>query len=115
MRTTYVRIQANTERRSLLEASLKEAQSILSQRKSVKNDLETIVARAQDMTEFLKESELSERKAFAETFVREIVVMPGKAVVRYNVPMPEDSHTPGADSEEVHLDGSAKPASKTLG
>ena len=34
-----IRIKANTERRSLLEASLKEAQSILSQRKSVKNDL----------------------------------------------------------------------------
>ena len=83
---TDIRIKANTERRSLLEASLKEAEFILSQRKSVKNDLETIVARAQDMTEFLKESELSERKAFAETFVREIVVMPGKAVVRYKVP-----------------------------
>ena len=46
---------------------MKEAQSILSQRKAVKNDLEAIVARAQDMTEFLKESEMSERKAFAET------------------------------------------------
>ena len=60
-----IRIKANTERRSLLEASLEEAQSILSQRRSVKNDLEAIVARAQDVGEFLRESELSERKAFA--------------------------------------------------
>ena len=51
---------------------MEEAQSILSQRRSVKDDLEAIVARAQDVGEFLKESELSERKAFAETFVREI-------------------------------------------
>ena len=110
-----IRIKTNTERRSLLEASLKEVQSILSQRKSVKNDLETIVARAQDMTEFLKESEMSERKAFAETFVREIVVMPGKAVIHYAVPMLSDSHVPGADSEEVPLDVSSKSASKTPG
>ena len=100
-----IRIKANTERRSLLEASLKEAEFILSQRKSVKNDLETIVARAQDMTEFLNGGELSERKAFAETFVREIVVMPGNAVVNYTVPMSDDSHSPGGDSEEVHLGG----------
>ena len=110
-----VRIKTNTERRSLLAASLKEAQSILSQRRSVKTDLETIVSRAQDMAEFLRESELSERKAFAETFVREIVVMPGKAVVRYTVPMAGDSHTLGADSEEVPLDGPAKPAFKNPG
>ena len=62
------------------------------------------------MTEFLKGSELHERRVFAETFVREIAVMPGKAVVRYNVPMPDDSHTPGADSEEVLLRGSVTPA-----
>ena len=31
--------------------------------------------------------------------------MPGKAVIRYNAPMPNDSHTPGADSEEVLLVG----------
>ncbi len=75
-----LRIKANTERRSLLDASLKEAQSILSQRKSVRNNLEAIVALAQDMGECLNESQLSERKAFAETFVKDIVVMPGKAV-----------------------------------
>ena len=79
------------------------------------DNLETIVARAQDMTEFLRESELSERKVFAKTFVREIVVMPGKALIHYNVPMPGDGHSPGADSEEVPLNISAKSASKTPG
>ena len=48
------------------------------------------MALAQDTGEFLKASELSERKAFAETFVREIAGMPGKAVIRYNVPIPDD-------------------------
>ena len=96
-----IRIKANTERRSLLEASLEEAQSILSRRRSVKNDLEAIVARAQDMGEFLRESDLSDRKAFAQTFIKEILVMSGKAVVRYTVPIAGDSHMLGADSEEI--------------
>ena len=108
-----VRLKANTKRRSLLEASVKEAQSILSHRKSVEDDLGAIMALAQDMGELLMESELSERKAFAETLVREIVVMSGKAVIHYAVPMSRDSRTPGTDSEEVPLGASAGSASKT--
>ena len=107
-----IRIKANAGRRSLLEASLKEARSILSQRKSLKNDLGAIVARAQDMGEFLNESELSERKAFAETLVREIVVMPGKTEIHYAVPIPDDSHAPRADPDEAPLDVSAKSAAR---
>ena len=58
------------------------------------------------MTKFLKESELPQRRAFIETLVKEIVAMPGKAVIHYNLPTPEDSHMPGADYEEVLLGGS---------
>ncbi len=65
--------------------------------------MESIAAGAQDISESLKESELPERKALIETFVRESVVMPGKAAIRYNVPMPSDSHTPRADSDEILL------------
>ena len=76
----------------------------LSQRTAVRDDVETIAANAQDMTEFLKKSELPELKA-VETFIREIVVMPGKAVVLYKVRMSDDSHRPGGDSEELILGG----------
>ena len=41
------------------------------------------------------------RRAFVETFVKEIVVMPGKAVIQYRIPMPDDSHTPGTDSVSI--------------
>ena len=44
-----------------------------------------------EMSDFLKESELTERRALIESFVKEIVVRPGNAVVRYSIPMPEDS------------------------
>ena len=107
---TSQRIRANRDRQMRLEASLEEVKVILSQRSAIRDRVESIAANALDMTEFLKESELSERKALAETFVREIVVMPGKAVVRYTVPMAVDSHSPGGDSEEVPLDGPDKSA-----
>ena len=59
--------------------------------------METITAYALDMSMFLNESGLTERRAFIETFVKEIVVMPGDAVVRYTIPMPDDSPTHGRD------------------
>ena len=43
------------------------------------------------MTEFLKESELPERRAFIEAFIREIVVMPGKAVICYTIPISQST------------------------
>ena len=96
----------NPPRRSIITPPF----TILSQRRAVRDDLEAIMAGTLDMTEFLKESELHERRAFVETFVKEIVVMPGKAVIRYTVPMPDDSHMPGADSEEILLGGSVTSA-----
>ena len=65
--------------------------------------METITAYAQDMSAFLNESELTERRAFIESFVKEILVMPGNAVARYTIPMPDDSPIPGRDAEEVAL------------
>ena len=53
------------------------------------DDVEAITAYAQDMSEFLKTSELTESRAFVESFVKEIVVSPGKAAIRYTIPMPE--------------------------
>ena len=38
------------------------------------------------MSEFLNESELTERRTFIESFVKEIVVVPGDALMRYTVP-----------------------------
>ena len=68
--------------------------------------MERIAAYAQDMSEFLRESELTERRAFIETFIKEIVIMPGKAVVRYTVPMPDDSPIPGRNAEDMALNSS---------
>ena len=100
---TNRRINDNNDRKLRLEAAAEEARAILSQRSPARAEVEAIMARVQDIGGLLKESELPDRRTFIATFVKEIVVMPGRAVVRYNVPMPGDSHSPGADSEEVLL------------
>ena len=56
------------------------------------------------MSELLETGE--ESRAFIETFVKEIVVSPGNAVVRYSIPIPDDSRIPGMDAEEAALHGS---------
>ena len=100
------RIREHRDRQGRLEDLAVEARAILSQRRANLDDVETIAAYAQDMSEFLKESELTERRAFIETFVKEIVVMPGDALLRYTIPMPDDSRIPGRNAEEMPLDGS---------
>ena len=70
------RIREHRERQERLEATAEEARAMLSRRREVLDDVETITAYALDMSEFLNESELTERRAFIESFVKEIVVMP---------------------------------------
>ena len=109
------RIREHRERQQRLEDSAAEARAILSQRREVLDDVETIAAYAQDMSEFLKESELTERRAFIESFVNEIVVMPGNALMRYSIPMPEDAPIGGTDAQEMALNGSVLPTVKNGG
>ena len=100
------RIREHRDRQKRLEDLAAEARAILAQRRTVLDDVNTIAAYAQDMSEFLKESELTERRSFIETFVKEIVVMPGDALVRYTIPMPDDSPIPGRNAEEMALSSS---------
>ena len=99
------RIRDHRERQQRLEAAAEDARSMLSERRVVLDDVETITRHALDMGEFLKTSELTESRAFIESFVKEIVVSPGNAVVRYSIPMPADSRIPEKDAEDVTLHG----------
>ena len=97
------RIRKHRERQEKLVATTEEARVLLSQRRVVLNDVETIAAYCEDLSGYLRESELTERRAFIESFVREIVVQPGGALVRYTIPMPEDSPIGEKDAEEIAL------------
>ena len=85
------RIREHRERQERLEATATEARAVLSQRREVLDDVETITAYALDLSVFLNESELTERRAFIESFVKEIVVMPDNAVVRYTIPISQST------------------------
>ena len=108
---TTSRFRDNHDQKTRLEASLQEANAILSQRSATRDNVATITAKAQDTAQFPEESEFPERKAFVETFVREIVVMPGKAVVQYKVPIAKGSPNSEGDSEELDLAGPPMSAS----
>ena len=100
------RIRDHKERQERLESAAEGARAILAQRRAVLDDVKTITAYAQDMSRFLQKSELTERRAFIETFVKEIELLPDNAVVRYTVPMPDDSLIPGKKVQEIPLNGS---------
>ena len=106
MADASARIKEHRERQERLEDAAAGARAILSQRRAVLDDVNTIAAYAQDMKQFLNESELTERRAFIETFVKEIELLPDNAVVRYTVPMPDDSLIPGKKAQEIPLNGS---------
>ena len=88
---------------------------MLSQRRVVLDDVETITAYCEDLSKYLNESELTERRTFIEFFVKEIMVEPGGALVRYSIPMPADSPIGGRDSEEVALHSSVLSTVKSGG
>ena len=99
------RIRELRERQDRLENSAEEARAALAQRRKVLDDVNAIAAYAKEMKDFLEESELTERRAFIETFVKEILVVPGDALMSYTVPMPDDSRAPGKATEKVALPG----------
>ena len=100
------RIKEHRERKERLEDAAADARAILSERRAHLDDVKTISAYAKDMRDFLDESELTERRAFIESFVKEIINMPGDALMRYTVPMPDDNLIPGRATFSVALNGS---------
>ena len=79
---------------------------VLSERRAHLDDINAIAAYARDMKDFLQESEVTERRSFIESFVKEIMVIPGDALIRYTVPMPNDSFLAGRVTEKVALEDS---------
>ena len=96
------RIREHRERQEKLEIAAEEARALLSERRAVLDNVDTI---AEDMSDFLMTSEITESRAFIKSFVKEIKVKPGKATVYYTLPTPPDSPIGGGDAAEVALHG----------
>ena len=99
------RIREHRERKEKLEIAAEEARALLSDRRQFLDSADTIAAFAAEMSEFLKSSDLTETKAFVRSFVKEIVVKPGRAAIVYTIPTPDDSPAGGADAVEIALNG----------
>ena len=99
------RIREHRERKEKLEIAAEEARALLSDRRQFLDSAETIATFAAEMGEFLKTSELTETKAFVGSFVKEIVVKPGRAAIVYSIPTPDDSPIGGANATEIALHG----------
>ena len=71
-----------------------------------------------DGLQFLQKSELTERRAFIETFVREIELLPDNAVVRYTIPIsqstPKTQLLLGGRSEEFWVSNEAEASSQLV-
>ena len=106
---TSARMAEYQDRQNRLEDAAANARNVLAQYRSALGDAGEIAEYAREMDDFLDRSQLTERRAFIESFVREIVVMPGQILLRYTFPMPVDSPLPGRVTETVALDGSALP------
>ena len=99
------RIKEHRERQQRLEIAADEARAVLAERRVMLDSAETITAYAREMSEFLRTSEIAETRAFVRSFVKAILVRPGRATIHYTIPTPPDSPLGGADAAEVALSG----------
>ena len=109
MAKTSARMAEYQDRQDRLEEAAANARKVLARHMLALGNAGEIAESTREMDDFLDRSELTERRAFIESFVKEIVVMPGQALLRYTMPMPDDSPMPGRSAEKLRLDGSALP------
>ena len=91
------------ERQGLLEVAAEQERLRLLERRAMVAKVETITSYARDMWQFLRKRTLTEKLPFIRSLPEEIVVEPGKAAIRYTIPMPQDSPIGDRDSEELPL------------
>ena len=98
------RIRDHRERQERLQAKAEEARVLLSQRRVVLDDVETITEYCEDLSRYLNESELTETAGLHRVLRQgDRGAARGSRGALYTIPMPEDSPIGGRDSEEVVL------------
>ena len=102
------RIKEHRERKEKLEIAAEEARALLGERRQFLDSADVIATFAEEMSDFLKTSELTQTRAFVHSFVKEVEVRPGKAAIVYSIPTPEDSPMGGANAVEVALNGGVR-------
>ena len=97
------RIREHKRRKEQLEVAAETARRTLADRRQLLDSEDMIASFAEEMSEFLLTSELTETRAFLRTFIQRIEVRPGRAVIHYTIPLPKDSPIGPSDRAEVGL------------
>ncbi len=97
------RIREHMARKEQLETAAEQARKALAERRALLDKAEVVAEFVADMAEFLRTSDITESKAFLRTFIKRIDVEPGRAVISYTIPMPEDSPIGRKEAAEVAL------------
>ncbi len=85
------RIREHRESLEKLQVAAEEARDMLSDRRVVLDDVETIATYARDMSDYLMSSDLTETRSFIRSFVNEVAVRPGSATIRYTIPISQST------------------------
>ena len=102
------RIREHRERKEKLEIAAEESRVLLTERRVMLDSADVVATFAEEMSEFLGTSELTQTRAFVHSFVKEVEVKPGRAAIVYSIPTPEDGPMGGASSAEVTLKGGVR-------
>ena len=97
------RLRVHQEREEQLEQTAAQARAVLAERRELLDSADMVAKFAEEMSQFLTTSEVTETKAFIRSFVKQISVLPGRAVIRYTIPTPQDSPLRGADAADLEL------------
>ena len=90
------RLRKHQDHQERLERAAEKARTPLEERRLMLDSLDTVTAYVRVMSDWLRTSDLTASKAFIRSFVKEIVVKPGAAIIRYTIP-PPDSPFSGGD------------------
>ncbi|MXX46686.1 MAG: recombinase family protein [Chloroflexi bacterium] len=97
------RLRVHQERQAQLDQAADQARLALAERRELLDSADMVAKFAEEMGEFLQTSEVTEAKSFIHSFVKRIVVRPGRAVIHYTIPTPQDSPLGGGDVANVEL------------
>ncbi len=97
------RLRVHQERQAQLDQAADQARLALTERRELLDSANMVAKFAEEMGEFLQTSEVTEAKSFIHSFVKRIVVRPGRAVIHYTIPTPQDSPLRGGDVADVEL------------
>ncbi|MEE8412985.1 MAG: recombinase family protein, partial [Dehalococcoidales bacterium] len=85
------RIQQLRLKQELLETRKRELEASLSDRRVELTDMESVTRCVEDLRDLLEESELTERKAFVRSFVKEVNVTGNGVRLTYTMPFPPEN------------------------